>query len=68
MKIAPEAKSKVTEQCENLLKVIGDTLTILDSLLKRKGNTLIENKIKAGRQRNVDTEELNEKNKCFARF
>ena len=68
MKIAPEAKSKVTKQCENLLKVIVDTLTILDSLLKRKGNTLIENTIKAGRQRNVDTEELNEKNKCFARF
>jgi len=33
LKLAPEAKSKVTEQCEILLKVIGDTLTILDSLL-----------------------------------
>jgi len=26
------------------------------------------NKIKAGRQRNADTEELEEINKCFARF
>ena len=64
----PEARSKVKDQCDNLLKVIGEMLTILNSLLQRKKTISIENKIKAGRQRNVDTEELNEKNKCIARL